>query len=116
MLDAAFTRIQVIKETAIARGVVVHLNARGDIKRIGAELPKATALAEEFLTAGSNYKLLSAVTHSQGAFILATSFRATARKGHMEKSLNTDVAVFLLIESAVWFAQAAGEPQPVQTR
>lgn len=108
-VDALLKRIQVIKQTADARGIEVHFNARGDIDRVGPTLPRATALARDFLNAAASYRLLSAVTHSQGAFILATSFKATNRKGWMEKHLSADVATFLLLGPAGWFARAAWE-------
>jgi hypothetical protein len=108
-VDALLARIQLIEQTADARGIEVHSNARGEIDRVGPTFPPATALATEYLNAGHSYRFLSAVTHSQGSFILATSFKTTGRKGWMEKHLNTDVATFLLLEPAGWFARAAWE-------
>lgn len=106
-VDALLARIQLIRDTADARGIEVHSNAKGHIDRVGEKLPSATALAGDFLNAANYYRLLSAVTHSQGAFILASSFKATDKRGRMEKSLSTDVAAFLLLQPTGWFARAA---------
>jgi len=103
----AVRRAASIIEAASSRGIELRTNRQGQTIGIGHAIPSETVLARDYLGAESDYRLLSAVTHSQGAFLLASSFRRSERRGFVVKALDARMALYLLVKPTTWFARAA---------
>ena len=105
----AHSRIAHVVEIATARSVEVRKTKQGQTIGVGPLIPVKTELARVYLAAEPEYRLLSAVAHSQGAFLLSSSFRRSERPGFVVKSLDPKMAMYLLYKPMTWFARAAWE-------
>jgi len=76
-------RLSQVEEQARTRGIGLRFDRSGTLIGVEPKIPSATDLARRYLRADFDFRLLSAVTHSQNIALIATTYRQTP--GHPQR-------------------------------